>query len=288
MMPDAVPTSETATLAQLQAWGHAQLSGAEARRESEMLLVHALQRDRAWLFAHARDPVEPELRTRFASLVAERSRGVPVAYLLGQWGFWNLDLQVTPATLIPRPETECLVEAALQRLDPTRVLRVADLGTGSGAIALALARERPLAQVVATDASPDALAVARANARRNGLERIEFRLGDWLAPLGDETFDLIASNPPYVADEDPHVGEGDLRFEPRLALTSGPDGLDAIRRIAGGAPARLHPGGHVLLEHGYGQGEAVRTILADAGFTGIATLPDLEGRERVSLGTRAR
>jgi release factor glutamine methyltransferase len=288
MMPDAVPASEPRTLAQLQGWGQAQLSGAEARRESEMLLVHALQRDRAWLFAHARDAVEPALRARFAALVAERTRGVPVAYLLGRWGFWDLDLQVTPATLIPRPETERLVEAALERLDRTRASRIADLGTGSGAIALALARERPLAQVVATDASPEALAVACANARHHGLDRVEFRLGDWLAPLGEETFDLIASNPPYVADDDPHVGEGDLRFEPRAALTSGVDGLDAIRTIAAGAPAHLHPGGHLLLEHGYGQGEAVRAILAAAGFDDIATLRDLEGRERVTLGARAR
>lgn len=288
MMPHAAPASEIETLAQLQAWGHAQLSGAEARRESEMLLVHALQRDRAWLFAHARDAVEPGIRSRFLHLVAERARGVPVAYLLGRWGFWDLDLQVTPATLIPRPETEVLVEAALERLDPARASRIADLGTGSGAIALALARERPLAHVVATDASPDALAVARANARGNGLERVEFRLGDWLVPLGEERFDLIASNPPYVADDDPHVGEGDLRFEPRIALTSGPDGLVAIRRIAQGARERLNPRGYLLLEHGYGQGEAVRAILADAGFEHIATLRDLEGRERVTLGMRAR
>lgn len=255
--------------------------------DAELLLAHVLGASRTWLFAHARDDLPPEPRARFESLVARRAEGEPVAYLVGRRGFWSLDLQVTPATLIPRPETELLVELALERLPADRMLRVADLGTGSGAIALAIARERPQAKVVATDASADALAIARGNAARHGLDNVVFREGRWFAPLAGERFDLVASNPPYVADGDAHLEQGDLRYEPRSALAAGPDGLDDVRIIVADARGHLAAGGWLLLEHGLDQGDAVRTLLDAAGFTQVATRQDLEGRDRVTLGQHA-
>ena len=260
------------------------LPGAEGRHEAEHLLAHVLQRDRAWLFAHATDPVAMEARDRFAGLLERRLAGEPVAYLTGQRGFWTLDLAVTPDTLIPRPETERLVELALDRLVADEPSRVADLGTGSGAIALAIASERPLAAVIATDASMAALDIARANAARNGLGNVEFRAGHWWAPLAGERFDLVASNPPYIAEGDPHLARGDLRHEPATALSSGSDGLDAIREIIAGARAHLRAGGWLLLEHGWEQGAAIRALLHDAGFIDLSTEPDLEGRDRITLG----
>ena len=256
------------------------------RVDAEWLLAHALDRPPGWLWAHADDAVEAAARERFEALLARRAAGEPVAYLTGTQGFWSLDLRVTPATLIPRPETERLVELALARLPADAPCRVADLGTGSGAIALAIARERPMAAVVATDASKAALAVAVANAQRNGIDNTWFRRGDWCEALGRERFDLIASNPPYIALGDPHLDQGDLRHEPPDALASGDDGLDAIRRIVRDAPAHLAPAGWLLLEHGWDQGEAVRALMAAAGFVEVATEPDLEGRDRVSLGRR--
>jgi len=252
--------------------------------DAEYLLVHVLGKPRSWLFAHHDDLVAGDQAAVFEALVQRRARGEPVAYLTGQRGFWRFDLAVTPATLIPRPETELLVELALERLPTDRALRVADLGTGSGAIALALAHERPRAQVLATDASAQALAVAQANAAALRLGNVGFGEGDWYAPLADERFDLIASNPPYIALGDPHLDEGDLRYEPASALSSGHDGLDAIRAIVADAPTHLVAGGWLLLEHGWDQGEAVRALLAAAGFAEVATRQDLEGRDRVSLG----
>lgn len=279
----------TARVDALLAEGARQLPGAEARFEAELLLGHALGRDRAWLFAHARDAVDAAAAARFVSLCARRARGEPVAYIIGRRGFWTLDLAVTPDTLVPRPETELLVEAALARLplDPRslkRPLQIADLGTGSGAIALSLASERPLATVLATDASAAALAVAGANARDNAIDNVRFVQGDWLQPLAGLRFDLIASNPPYVAEGDPHLGEGDLRFEPAMALSSGSDGLDALRTIISGAPLHLEPGGVLLVEHGLEQGPSVRALFSSAGFLGVETLRDLEQRERITLG----
>lgn len=250
--------------------------------EADLLLGHVLGRGAAWLFAHGDADVAEAEAARFDALLARRRAGEPVAYLLGRRGFWTLDLEVTPATLIPRPETERLVELALERLPPEGA--VADLGTGSGAIALAIASERPRARVVATDASADALAVAARNAAAHGLAQVEFRRGDWLTPLAGERFDLIASNPPYIAEGDPHLARGDLVHEPPAALASGVDGLDAIRRIIAGAPAHLRPGGWLLLEHGFDQGAAVRGLLAASGFRDVVTERDLEGRDRVSLG----
>ena len=256
------------------------------RVDAEWLLAHALDRPPGWLWAHADDAVEAAARERFETLLSRRAAGEPVAYLSGTQGFWSLDLRVTPATLIPRPETERLVELALARLPADAPCRVADLGTGSGAIALAIARERPMAAVVATDASKAALAVAVANAQRNGIDNTWFRRGDWCEALGRDRFDLIASNPPYIALGDPHLDQGDLRHEPPDALASGDDGLDAIRRIVRDAPAHLAPAGWLLLEHGWNQGEAVRALMAAAGFVEVATEPDLEGRDRVTLGRR--
>lgn len=270
----------------LLAQGAERIGGADARREAELLLGHALQRDRAWLFAHARDAVEASAQAHYFEAIARRHAGEPVAYVTGQRGFWNLDLAVTPAVLVPRPETELLVEVALASLPSDRDLRIVDLGTGSGAIALALASERPRARLVAIDASEDALAVARGNARRNEITNVEFRQGDWYAPVAGERFDLIASNPPYIAESDPHVTRGDLRFEPRLALTSGVDGLDAIRVLAAGATRQLQPGGWILVEHGFDQGEAVRRLFADAGLVEIATRQDLEARDRLCIARR--
>jgi release factor glutamine methyltransferase len=252
--------------------------------DAELLLAHALGRSRTWLFSHGDSIVDAAQAMRFEALVARRGAGEPVAYLTGRRGFWRFDLAVSPATLIPRPETEFLVELALERMPERTSLRVADLGTGSGAIALSLAFERPHAQVVATDASEAALAVARANADALGLRNVEFRGGDWCTPLDGEAFDLIASNPPYIASADPHLARGDLRFEPTSALASGADGLDAIRVIARDAPRHLHRGGWLLLEHGWEQGGAVRMLLEAAGFGEVATAQDLESRDRVTYG----
>ena len=255
--------------------------------EAELLLMHVLGCSHGWLYAHGSDALPPAAGGRFEELVRRRVAGEPVAYLTGRRGFWTLDLQVGPQTLIPRPETELLVELALERLPAGAPCRVADLGTGSGAIALAIASERPAARVVATDASLAALEVARANAAALGLSRVEFRGGDWFAPLAGECFDLVASNPPYIAAGDPHLARGDLRHEPASALAAGPDGLDDLRALVAAAPAHLHPGGWLLLEHGHDQGPAVRALLRQAGFGEVATAVDLEGRDRVSLGRAA-
>lgn len=255
-----------------------------ARLEAERIMAAALERPRGWLYAHGDAVPDAAQAARFAELVGRRVAGEPLAYLIGSQGFWTLDLAVTPDVLIPRADTERLVELALQRIDPSVPARIADLGTGSGAIALALASERPLAQVKATDASMAALAVAQDNARRLGLANVAFAQGDWTAALGTERFDLIASNPPYIRDGDPHLARGDLRHEPPAALASGGDGLDAIRTIVAHAPAHLRHGGWLLLEHGYDQGAAVRALLEAAGMIEIETARDIEARDRVSLG----
>ncbi|MDH2024780.1 peptide chain release factor N(5)-glutamine methyltransferase [Stenotrophomonas maltophilia] len=273
---------------QVVADASARLGGIDARHEAELLLMHVLERPRSWLFAHATDPLPATAQAAFEALLARRAAGEPVAYLTGRRGFWTLDLRVDAATLIPRPETELLVELALERLPSDRPLSVADLGTGSGAIALALASERPLAQVLATDASPGALAMAARNAAHHELRNVRFAEGgqDWYAPLQGARFALIASNPPYIASEDPHLQQGDLRFEPASALASGIDGLDDIRRIVAGAPEHLQPAGWLLIEHGWDQGAAIRTLFDAAGFADVQTQQDLEQRDRVTLGRR--
>ena len=260
-------------------------AASEVRAECDTLLSHALGRDRSWLFAHAEDPLSPADAARFDALVARRAAGEPVAYLTGVRAFWRFDLAVTPDTLIPRADTERLVELALERLPARTASRVLDLGAGTGAIALAIAFERPLARVVAVDRSPGAAAVARRNAAALGLDaRVEVREGSWFAPVAGERFDLVTSNPPYIEDADPHLAQGDLRFEPRSALASGADGLDDLRRIAADALHHLQPGGWLLVEHGWNQGAAVRALFAASGFIDVETALDLEGRERVTLG----
>lgn len=284
-MPHPLPTDPT--IAGLLAWADGLLPGEDGRCEARLLLMHALQVAPAWLLAHDTDPVDAARARRFGELVVRRAAGEPVAYLTGHRGFWTLDLEVSPATLIPRPETELLVEQALARLpDDGRPLRIADLGTGTGAVALSLARERPQAVVVATDLLGPTLAVAVGNAGRNGIDNVSFRRGSWYSVLGRERFDVIVSNPPYIRADDAHLGQGDLRFEPPAALASGADGLDAIRILAAGAAAHLVPGGWILLEHGWDQGEAVRALLLAGGLEEVETVADLEGRDRVSLGRR--
>jgi release factor glutamine methyltransferase len=254
------------------------------RLEAELLLVHVLGRPRSWLIAHADDELDAEHAAAFAALVERRADGEPVAYITGRRGFWSLELEVTSATLIPRPETELLVELALDRLPATGATRIADLGTGSGAIALAIARESPDTQVTATDASADALAVAQRNAAAHRIANVAFAHGDWLSPLQGQAFDVIVSNPPYIEADDPHLGQGDLRFEPMSALASGADGLDDIRHIVVDAREHLKPGGWLLMEHGWNQGDAVRALLQASGYDEVFTAQDLEQRDRVSGG----
>lgn len=254
------------------------------RIDAELLLLHVVQKPRSWLFTHADDVLDGDIQATYAALVKRRAVGEPVAYIVGRRGFWSLDLEVTPATLIPRPETELLVELALQRLPFDAACSVADLGTGSGAIALAIARERPRARVIATDASTAALAVAQRNAQRHAIGNVAFVHGDWLVPLAGQRFDLIVSNPPYIEAADPHLTQGDLRHEPASALASGSDGLDDIRSIVRDARVHLHPDAWLLFEHGWNQGEAVRQLLADAGYAGAFTAQDLERRDRISGG----
>ncbi|RXR04391.1 peptide chain release factor N(5)-glutamine methyltransferase [Pseudoxanthomonas composti] len=277
-------TQEPPRLDALLRQGATALPTPDPRFEAEALLLHALGRERAWLFAHGADPAPAAVQETFAALLQRRIAGEPLAYILGRRGFWTLDLKVTPATLIPRAETERLVELALERLPPDRPLDVADLGTGSGAIALAIASERPQARVLATDASAQALEVARANAQAHALTNVEFAQGSWFAPLGGRRFALIASNPPYIGSQDAHLQQGDLRFEPATALASGADGLDDIRVLVAGAPARLLPGGWLLLEHGWDQGEAVHALMRQHGLAEVQTVQDLEERDRVTLG----
>jgi len=260
------------------------LPDGEARREAALLLRHVLGVSDAWLVAHADDCLDPVHASAFRDSVARRARGEPIAYLVGTRGFHAIELHVTSGVLIPRAETEVLVDLALQCIPVGVDCRVADLGTGSGAIALAIAHARTQARVVATDISEAALEVARGNAERLRTGNVEFRQGDWCASLADERFDVIVSNPPYIAEGDPHLHEGDLRFEPAAALASGADGLDAIRAIVRIAREHLRNGGWLLLEHGFEQGGDVRDLLLDHGYAEVFTRRDLEGRERVSGG----
>lgn len=282
-MPPGSPTVRT-LLAQARAALDA--TGA-AGLEAELLLCHALGVERTWLFANASETVTGEQFAAFEKLLARRRRGEPIAYLVGLREFWSLPLRVTPDVLIPRPETELLVEAALAFIPPGADWRVADLGTGSGAVALAIASERPACEVHATEVSEAALAVAHGNAERLAPGRVRFHRGDWLEPL-EGRFQAIVCNPPYVAEDDPHLARGDCRFEPRTALTPGGDGLAAIRHIVREAPRFLEPGGLLALEHGFDQGPACREMMREAGFEQIETLRDLAGHERVTRGVRAR
>jgi len=229
--------------------------------DAQALLAHVLQRDRAWLLAHPTEALGNAAASEFFALAARRRNGEPIAYLTGHREFWSLQLEVDTAVLIPRPETETLVECALRLLPNDRDLRVLDLGTGSGAIAIALAHERPRARIMGTDVSNAALAVARRNAERLGVRNVEWAIVDWFEGLdASDRFDAIVSNPPYVAANDPHLREGDVRHEPSSALVSGTDGLAALRRIVSGAAAHLVEGGAIAVEHGYDQAALVRAL----------------------------
>lgn len=255
-----------------------------ARLDAEVLLAHALEKPRTHLRAWPDHPVADHLASRYRELIARRAGGEPVAYLTGTREFWSLSLEVTPDTLIPRPETELLVEVALSLIPVGEAMAVADLGTGTGNLAAAVATERPACAVVATDLSPRALAVAARNMARLGLENVRLDLGDWCEALAGGRFALIASNPPYVARGDAHLGEGDVRFEPREALCAGDDGLDAIRAITATAPAHLLPGGTLAVEHGHDQGAAVRDLFTSNGFRDVRGHRDLAGNDRVVSG----
>jgi release factor glutamine methyltransferase len=259
-------------------------SSPSPRLDAEVLLMHITGLARTALITHAQELLLPENEKRLHALLARRAHGEPVAYLTGKREFWSLDLCVTPDVLIPRPETELLVEQALAHIPDDAEWTVADLGTGSGAIALAIATERPHCHLIATDNAAAALAVARANATRLGIARVEFRQGEWLKPLAGMRFDVIVSNPPYVRANDPHLTQGDVRFEPESALIAGADGLDAIRRITADAVSGLRPGGWLLFEHGYDQAQAVRTLLETHGYDRIASCRDTAGHERVTAG----
>lgn len=260
------------------------LAPREARLEARILAAHVLGVDRAWLVAHDRDLLNPDQASAVEALIARRERGEPVAYLLGEREFFGRTFKVSPDVLIPRPETELLVEAALAQLPDGRPARVLDLGTGSGCVAISLALERPQAQIWAVDISAKALALAERNALCLGAPRLQCALGDWFEGLGDSLWDLIVSNPPYIAENDPHLDQGDLRFEPGAALASGQDGLDAIRRIAAESRVRLAPGGWLMVEHGLNQGPPCRALFAQTGLVDVKTLRDLAGLERVTLG----
>ena len=261
------------------------LRGSESPElDAALLLCRLIGKPRTYLYTWPDKELSEEEENAFEGLVRRRVAGEPIAHILGEREFWNLTLKVTPATLIPRPETELLVEQALQRIPPEAHWKIADLGTGSGAIALVIAKERPGCTVTAMDTSEAALEVALENAQRYALDNLRFRSGNWFTGLEGERFRLIASNPPYVAEEDPHLSQGDLRFEPRSALASGTDGLDDIRRIVSLAPEHLEADGWLLLEHGYDQGDAVRSILDDAGFSEIKGFSDLGGNARVTSG----
>ena len=258
----------------------------DPRREAELLLAAALGRSRASLLAHPEERIlDCDATDRYESHLTRRAIGEPVAYILGEKEFWSLPLMVTRDVLVPRAETELVVERALAHVPVDREALVLDLGTGSGAIALAIARERPACRVLGTDVSGAAAAVAAANARRLGLSNSRFETGAWYAPAGGERYDVIVCNPPYVADGDPDLAWQVRRHEPAQALYSGPTGLEALQTIVGDAAAHLRPEGWLVLEHGARQGAAVRSMLAASGFTQVATFRDLAGHERCTEGT---
>ena len=249
--------------------------------DAELLLARAIDVSRSYLIAHPEDTLDPAAVERYFTAIERRSAGMPIAYIKGEKEFWSMTLNVTPDTLVPRPETEVLVGQALQRIPEGKEFSVLDLGTGSGAIALAIAREQPNCEVVATDISTAALAVARENANRHALANIEFLPGDWTAPVAGRTFDLVVSNPPYVPND--HGDLERLEHEPRLALVSGEDGLDAIRQISVETRSVIKKGGTLIIEHGDTQQEEVATILADDGWSRISYVNDLAGKPRVTI-----
>ena len=263
---------------------HMLTASPERSLEASLLLAHVLGISRAQLLARSEQPLSKSQAEVFFDMIRRRRAGEPVAYLVGHREFWSLDLVVNEHTLIPRPETELLVEMALECIPPRSELHILDLGTGSGAIALAVASERPRCRVVATDLCPRALNVARGNAERLQITNVAFRQGAWFAPVPDQSFDIIVSNPPYVAQNDPHLQVGDLRAEPDLALVAGPGGMEMITTIVREAPQHLRQGGWLLLEHGYDQATSVAALLREANYIHIQTRRDLAGQERITTG----
>lgn len=260
------------------------LEGNEAKFEAQLLLQNVLNVNRAWLLAHESDALQDKIKADFESLLARRLLGEPIAYILGQREFFGLNLIVTPDTLIPRPDTETLVETALDKIPTDTPFTVLDLGTGTGAVALAIAEHRPEAQVTAIDASSGALDIAKRNANQLDLTQVDFRLSNWFSALAGERFNLIVSNPPYIEQHDIHLTQGDLRFEPMSALASGTDGLDDIRQIVDNCLLHLHPQGWLMLEHGYNQAHLVTDLMAQSGLIDITTIKDLGANDRVTIG----
>ncbi|HEY9210678.1 MAG TPA: peptide chain release factor N(5)-glutamine methyltransferase [Methylotenera sp.] len=260
------------------------LDAIDARYESQLLLQHVLKVNRAWLIAHENGDLAADIQREFDTLIQRRIGGEPIAYILGSREFYGLNLAVTPATLIPRPDTEILVDIALEKIPANQTAQILDLGTGTGAIALAIAQQRPQAQVTGVDASKTALEVATSNSQRLHIANSHFILSDWFNNLNDTRFDVIASNPPYIEEADAHLKQGDLRFEPISALASGADGLDDIRRIIDGCLIHLKPQGWLMFEHGYNQAESVRELMAETGLIAIETFKDLGDNDRVTIG----
>jgi release factor glutamine methyltransferase len=259
------------------------LSQNEARLEAQVLLRYSLKVDHAWLLSHENDALQPNIHAGFEALLKRRLNGEPIAYILGKREFYGLKFMVTPDTLIPRPDTETLVDAALAKISADKSCSVLDLGTGTGVIAIAIASQRPRSEVIATDQSPAALALAEANAQKLEVNNVQFALGDWFATLKGQTFDVIVSNPPYIAEHDEHLNQGDLRFEPRAALASGEDGLNDIRKIIQAASQHLKPQGWLMLEHGHDQAKRVASLMENAGFKSISSIADLPGMLRVTV-----
>ncbi len=260
------------------------LDSAGANVEANLLCQHLLNVNRAWLISHESETLTSKQQAAFEALVQRRLKGEPIAYILGSREFYGLPLKTTPATLIPRPDTETLVEAALAKIPQNASLNILDLGTGTGAVALVIASERPQTKVTAVDASPEALKVATENAQSLNLCNVRLIESNWFSALVSEKFDVIVSNPPYIAQDDEHLKQGDLRFEPLSALASGADGLDDIRKIIQDAPDFLNPNGWLMLEHGYDQGDAVAALLNARGFRQIDHVKDIAGTLRVTFG----
>lgn len=270
-----------------QAWLRAavsELSESESpRRDAEILLEHVTGKARTYILAFGETLLTAEQEAQLAELLVRRKRGEPVAHLTGEREFWSLPLYVSAATLIPRPDTECLVEQALARL-PESACRILDLGTGTGAIALALASERPDCQVTAVDVMPDAVALAQRNLARLGFSNVQILQSSWFSAIASQQFDMIVSNPPYIDEQDPHLSQGDVRFEPLTALVAANEGLADIEHIITTARDHLVSGGWLLLEHGWTQGAAVRALFSAAGYAAVETCRDYGGNDRLTLG----
>lgn len=260
------------------------LNSPEAKLETQLLLEHVLNVNHAWLIAHANDEINPEDNQQFQALLKRRINGEPIAYILGGREFYGLSFKTTPDTLIPRPDTETLVETALDKISASSTPRILDLGTGTGAIALSIAKHRPQSKVTAVDFSGESLAVAQENTKSLDIKNVSLVESNWFDALDKQTFNVIVSNPPYIEENDPHLSQGDLRFEPRAALASGSDGLDDIRHIIQHAPAYLSSNGWLIFEHGYNQAEQVGQLFKSAGFTAVETIKDLGGNDRVTFG----